>query len=224
MRSLKRSTRTARLRMGPRHIAGQSAWAVGAVFFVGCTLFPNEPNMLQIFDRTASADASTYEGPAVSWELAVSEFAAREPVAGVRIAVRNRDQSYGVLTGARWSLPAPRLVQAVLVEAFERSARVPGVGPSSMLRGQCQLNGELREFHWAPHLEQATLTMAVRLQCGASDAVQAMRTFTASQPVEGRGAASLVSAFDDALAELTPELVEWALANGPTEPRAIDPR
>jgi cholesterol transport system auxiliary component len=137
----------------------------------------------------------------------------------VRIAVRNRDQSYGVLTGARWSLPAPRLVQAVLVEAFERSGRVPGVGPASMLRGHCALNGELREFHWAPDSQQATLTLAVRLQCGPSGSVQAMRTFEASRPVEGRGAAAVVSAFDAALAELTPQLVEWTLANGPSGPR-----
>ena len=205
----------ARFRAAWRHAAAFSI-APYMALLSSCTIFPNEPNTLEIFDLHASAAAAAYVGEAVTWQLAVSEFSAREPVSGVRIAVRGGDLGYSVLRGARWSLPAPQLVQAVLIEAFEESGRVPGVGPVGTVRGQCELTGELREFSWVPASSQVMVTAAIRLQCGARRVVQAMRTFGASHAIEGRGAAAVASAFDAALETLTPEVVQWALANGPT--------
>ena len=184
-----------------------------ALYVPGCTLLPGDRETLQILDLHASPSQSPSTAPPSTWQLAVEAFSAREPVAGVRIAVLESDGTYSLVSGARWSLPAPQLLQAVMVEAFEGSQRISGVGPSESLRGDCRLGGELRRFHWRPEAGIVDIVTSARLHCGATNTVVAMRTFEASAPVTGRGAPAIAAAFNAALGNLTPSLVDWALAS-----------
>ena len=184
-----------------------------AVCLTGCTLLPGDRETLQVLDlHAAPAPASSME-PAVAWQLAIEVFTAREPVSSVRIAVLDPDGTYSVVSGARWSLPAPQLLQAVMVEAFEKSQRITGVGPAEALRGDCRLGGELRRFHWQPEAGVVDILAAARLHCGPANTVIAMRTFETSAPVTGRGAPAIAGAFNAALGSLMPQLVDWVLAS-----------
>jgi cholesterol transport system auxiliary component len=201
-------------------ITRTTCWAYAALGVLlahcvtGCSLIPGDRETLQILDLHASPSRTSSKASPVPWQLAVEVFAAREPVSGVRIAVLESDGAYSVVSGARWSMSAPQLLQAVMVEAFEGSQRISGVGPAASLRGDCRLGGELRTFHWLPEAGVVSIVAAARMQCGPANAVVAMRTFEARAPVTGRGAPALAAAFDAALRSLTPPLVGWVLANG----------
>ena len=161
-----------------------------AVCVTGCTLLPGDRETLQVLDLHAAPAPASPES-VVAWQLAIEVFTAREPVSSVRIAVLDPDGAYSVVSGTRWSLPAPQLLQAVMVEAFEGSQRVTGVGPAEALRGDCRLGGELRRFHWRPQAGVVDILAAARLHCGPANNVIAMRTFETSAPVTGRGAPAI---------------------------------
>lgn len=179
----------------------------------GCSLLPAAHDALSIHDLRAP-DAVQVDAAPVGWQLAVEIPDARAPVSGVRMAVVDGAGAYSVVRGARWSLPAPQLVQSVLVAAFEHSGHIAGVGPARSLRGDCRLGGELRAFAWRPATADVRIEYAARLQCGPGDKVVGMRSFEVRAPVTGTGAEAIARAFDAALAELMPELVDWVLETG----------
>ncbi|MDZ7826075.1 MAG: ABC-type transport auxiliary lipoprotein family protein [Gammaproteobacteria bacterium] len=177
-----------------------------------CSVLPGEGETLQILDLQVRPDAVEVVADPVDLQLGVDVFRARVPVSGVRIAVLEEDGVHSVLRGARWSLPAPRLLQAVLVQAFEHAGAFAGVAPVGALQGDCVLGGELRAMHWRPATGEVELRIAARLQCGPAGEVVAMRTFEARAPVAGRGAPAVANAFEGALAEVARPLVDWARA------------
>lgn len=155
-------------------------------------------------------------GPAVTWQLVVDEPYAAGPLASTRIAVRAAPRSYGVLTGARWTERAPRVVQDLLLRGFEDSGRIIGVGRGSAgLRGDYSLLVELRRFE-ADYTDGRVVSVAVaaRLARYASNQALATRVFEAEVPIEGKGNDAVVAAFDAAMAGIVPDVVDWALVTG----------
>lgn len=196
------------------------AWIAG-----GCTLLQNTGEPVAIYDlqvRPGGHDTAGTEGSGevLAPELGVAEFAAREPVSGFRMAVRDLDGAYGVIRGARWSLPPPRLLQAFLVERFAASGRFSGVGPRVAVRGTCELGGELGAFHWDANGKSVVVRVKARLQCGPDRHVVAMRSFEEEVLLQGGGAGSVAAAIEQAVNGLADALLEWTLVHtGPAGSR-----
>lgn len=190
------------------------ALALLGLLLGACT--PIALNRPELALYTLEAAGAPRAGPPVTWQLVVDEPYAAGALAGTRIAVRAEALSYGVLSGARWSERAPRVVQDLLLRGFEDSGRIIGVGRASAgLRGDFQLLLELRRFE-ADYAggRDVVVEIVARLTRYASNEALATRRFAARQPIDGRGNAAVVAAFDAAMADLVPEVVDWALTTG----------
>lgn len=147
------------------------------------------------------------------WHLLVDVPRASEPIDGPRIVLSPRPGEYGVHAGVRWTDDAPRLLQSLVVRAFERSGRVMAVAPvSSSVRADRLLEIDLHAFHaaWEPGGDAVRVAFTARLVDTRSNRIVASRRFDAPVPLESRRIDAVVAGFDRAMAQALPELVEWA--------------
>lgn len=167
-------------------------------------------------------------GPAVTWQLLVDVPNAAEPVASQRIVLKPGARAYGVFEKARWTDRAPELLQALLIEGFEDSSRVIGVGRmSSSVGGDIALIGELRAFEAEfPDEGQAyaRITYSAKLVHYSSSRVLTARVFEQRVPSEGRDLPSVVAAFERGVNLMVPEVVDWALTAGDANWQAAYPQ
>lgn len=179
-----------------------------ALFLSACTLVDLEPEPLAIFDLRAVAVAAA-EQPGIR-AVAVAPPEALAPLASDRIAVRGADGALGVLAGARWAGSGPRLVQDLLLRGLEDAGAVASASRlGAGARHDCVLGGDLRAFEYLRGEGRVRVALRARLTCGAAPGRAVHRAFEASAPVRSSGAASVVGAFDAALADLVPAVVAW---------------
>ncbi len=174
---------------------------------------------------SAVADASA---PRVDWQLIVDTPLASDALDSSRIAVMPHPGVIEVLPGARWSDTAPALLRRLIIEGFEHSGRIVGVGSAaSGMRADFALAIELRDFQLELTAAgaQARIGFQARLLDYSSNRVLASRAFDTHVAASGADAAGAFTAFQAALNEIVPMLVEWTLAEGtsaqaPARPRA----
>jgi cholesterol transport system auxiliary component len=149
------------------------------------------------------------------WHLLVDVPGAAQPLDGPRIVLSPRPGEFGVYAGVRWTDDAPRMVQSLIVRAFERSGRVAAVAPvASSARADRLLEIDLDAFHAAYEQDgdAVRVALAARLIDAKSNRIVGSRRFEARIPLESRRIDAVVAGFDRAVAEVVPELVEWASA------------
>lgn len=152
----------------------------------------------------------------VGWQLAVETPLASDALDTVRIVVMPTPGVIEVYPGARWSDSAPALLRNLLVQGFENSGRIAGVGSAaSGLRADYALAIALHDFQ----LEVAGGTHAViRLQARLLDyttnRVLAAQAFDVAAPADSSDATAAFAAFETALNQLVPQVVDWALREG----------
>ncbi len=173
-------------------------------------------------------DMPKRSGPAVTWQLLVDVPNAAEPVASQRIVLKPGARAYGVFEKARWTDRAPELLQALLIEGFEDSSRVIGVGRmSSSVGGDIALIGELRAFE-AEFPDQgkayARIVFSAKLVHYSSSRVLTARVFEQRVPSEGRDLPAVVAAFERGVNVMVPEVVDWALTAGDANWQAAYPQ
>jgi cholesterol transport system auxiliary component len=162
-------------------------------------------------------------GRAVSWQLAVGRPDATQTIDTERIALL-RGSVMDYYADAQWNDAVPRLVQELLVEAFEKSGRVPAVArESASLRADYVLTSEIRDFQAqydsesGPPLVVADVIVKLLTPSGrvvnSLDTKQTARAGANSVP-------SVVAAFDQALAGALAEIVAWALQAAPPRPES----
>jgi cholesterol transport system auxiliary component len=188
--------------------------ALLGVLLAGCSLLGDTRSELSIWGL-APAPASTTGAP-VAWQLVIDEPGAAAPLAGNRIALSPGAGAWGILRGARWNDSAPRLVQTLLLRAFEDSQRIVGVGRSgASVRGDYLLLTELRSFHVErAATDTARVSIGAKLVHFTSNRVVAARVFDAHTAIDGGGVAAVVAAFQGATDRTLPAIVDWALAQG----------
>jgi cholesterol transport system auxiliary component len=158
-------------------------------------------------------------GPRVDWQLIVETPLASTTLDTARIAVMPSPGVIEIFPGARWSDSAPSLLRGLVVEGFERSGRIVGVGSAaSGMRADYALAIELRDFQLELNggAAQAAIRFQARLLDYTSNRVLASQAFTASAPAAGADAASAFVAFEAGLNTVVSELVEWTLREGST--------
>lgn len=164
---------------------------------------------------TAAADAA--KGPSVPWQLSIDTPIASDALDTARMLVMPSPGALETYKGARWSDTAPLLLRALMVQAFQQSGRISGVGAStSGLHGDYLLAVDLYDFETqyrdgSPH---AVIRLNAKLTDSSTNRIAAARAFEADAPVAGSQAAAAAAAFDQALAELLPSIVDWALTEG----------
>ena len=125
---------------------------------------------------------------------------------------------------ANWIDTAPRMVHRLLIESFENSRRIVGVGrQSTTLRADYRLITELREFQAESY--QGQQAVHVRINAKLIRLPQRIIVSTTSAEhhatYEGTRMENIVRAFDDALGKTLKDVVSWTLTAVPPKlPRA----
>ena len=170
-----------------------------------------------IYSPQYTAPDATASGPRVDWQLAIDTPLASDTLDSARIAVMPTPGVLEVFPAARWREPAPALLRGMIVQGFEASARIVGVGSSaSGLRADYSLTISLRDFQLEVRdgKAQAAIRFQARLLDYTSNRVLATHAFTAESPSAGVDAASAFVAFEASLNKVVPDLVDWTLREG----------
>lgn len=201
-----------------RRLLPLAALLAGALSLGGCSLLGSEPP--QLFDLSPK---NTFDdlGPRVSWQLVVEEPTTPNAINTDRIAIRPAALSMQYFPGIKWTDRAPALVQTLLVESFENSGRIVGVGRRSIgLTGDYVLTSELREFEAAKTADGGTsviVRMVLKLVRQSSGAIVASTTAAANVTAASDAPADVIVAFDDALGKVLKRTVSWVLTEGASD-------
>lgn len=149
--------------------------------------------------------------PALARQLLVELPTAAAPISSDRVAVRIGDSEYGVLRGLRWSEPAPRLWQSLLVRAIEDDGRLSAGRDRDSLFGDERLLGELRAFEYLRDSGHVRVHYHAK-RVDAAQRVVASRSFTAEVAVDNSEPEAVIAGFHAAARQLLPELIEWLVA------------
>jgi cholesterol transport system auxiliary component len=202
-----------------RRIAVPAAAVLVSLIAGSCGTLPFDKPPPRLFLLTPK---STFRDdlPKVKWQLTIDVPIAEAGINTSRIAVQRNAVMIDYFEGANWIDTAPRMVQTLLVESFENSGRIIGVGrQSAALRADYTLLVELREFQ-AEYDGPSTVPSAhVRLNAKLVRLPQRVivGTVSADYSVKAQGSRleDVVRGFDVSLGKSLKKIVEWTLTKVP---------
>ena len=179
-----------------------------AALMAGCAGAPTHDP----FDLSVSSAAVT-QGPSLtSRQLLIAAPTALKALDSENIVVRLSGSEVQYLGNSQWSDRLPRMVQSKLVEAFEDTGKLGGVGrPGQGLAIDYQVVSDIRAFEIDTARNVANIEISVKLLNDRNGTVKAQEVFRASARVSGSGNANFVKALDQAFAAATREIVAWTL-------------
>lgn len=159
--------------------------------------------------------------PSVDWQLGIDQPTSPAGLATTRIAVARGPHSIDYYAGVQWIDDAPNMVQRLLIESFENSRRIVGVGRESIsLRSDFVLQMELREFqaHYANGVEAPTINvrLSVKLVRMPQRHIVAAATMERLLPSPDNRMSSIIETFDQALGKVLRDIVVWTLSRPET--------
>jgi cholesterol transport system auxiliary component len=183
-----------------------------ALMLAGCAALPGGgPAPLDTYQLSApSPDGSRNRR---GTQILIAEPSALKVLDGQSIVIEPAPGIIQFLKGAQWADRLPKIVQARLAEAFQRSGNFGGVGlPGQGLAIDYQVISEIRTF--GVRLGQgnsADVEIFVKVLNDRDGVVRASRTFEARVPVGGgSGNDTYVRALDAAFGDVANEIVRWS--------------
>jgi cholesterol transport system auxiliary component len=188
---------------------------IGSASFVlaGCGIGPtNAPAQIYVLDPDFGASP---DAPRVDWGLAIAHSDVADVYDTERLALE-RGQTMDYFADAQWTDATPRLLQSLLVEAFEKSGKIGAVArDGGGLSSDYILTTEIRHFeaqydsgNAAPNIvvniEAKLLTLPHRDVVATRDIRHEARAAQNSVP-------AVVAAFNQATGAVLEEIVVWAL-------------
>ncbi|TAA28746.1 ABC-type transport auxiliary lipoprotein family protein [Pseudoxanthomonas winnipegensis] len=165
--------------------------------------------------------------PRVPASIVVTKPTAPRLLDSARIAVRPSPDELQVYKGASWAQSATSMLQDAVLRTLEDAGKAAGVGSAeSGIHGTYKLLLDVRRFesdYAGGATPAATLVVNAKLVRNLDQSVLASRTFSVAQPAAGTEIAQVVPAFDQALAQLTGQIVGWTLTTAAAQP-ATPPR
>ncbi len=130
-----------------------------------------------------------------------------------QVVVRVSPSEVQYLADSRWGDTLPHLVQAKLVQAFENSHRLGGVGqPGQGLAIDYQVVTDIRTFEVnASGPRTATVEMSAKILNDRNGTVKAQNVFRAVVPVTGTENRNFIAALNKAFAQVGSQIVDWSL-------------
>ena len=196
-----------------------AALSCAAAIATGCGVLPFDKPAPDLYVLTPKSTFNT-DLPSVDWQLTVELPLADAGINTSRIATRKNLVSIDYFQGANWIDTAPRMVQTLLVESFENSNRIIGVGrQSAALRADYTLLMELREFQAEYKGGESSPSAHVRLNAKLvrlpQRAIVATKNADFFVKAKVGGLGEVVRAFDEALGKALKVVVEWTLTAVP---------
>ena len=146
-------------------------------------------------------------------QILVPEPTAVKMLDSDQVVVRVSSSEVQYLANSRWSDRLPRLVQSKLVEGFENSRRLGGVGkPGQGLAIDYQIVTDIRNFEVTTDGTRfANVEISAKLLNDRNGTVKAQSVFKATVPVAGTENRRFIEALDKAFAKVGADIVDWAL-------------
>ena len=156
--------------------------------------------------------------PHVAAQLVVAQPSAPAGLDTERIALSRAPLSLDYFADAQWADRMPFLVQSALVEGFEKSAAIPGVGPDNgSLSADFVLETAIRDFEAIydapdapPHISVALDAKLIRMPARR---VVAQISVSRDAKASANAVPDVVAAFDSALGGAVTQVVTWTLDN-----------
>jgi len=162
------------------------------------------------YDLSASVTGS---GPAARGrQILVQQPTALRAIDSEQIVIRVAPSQIQYLSKAQWGDKLPRMVQAKLVEAYENSGKLGGVGvPGQGLAIDYQLVTDIRSFEIdTTGASRAVVEISAKILNDRNGSVRAQKVFR--QEVSAGGSNDgLVKGLDRAFAGVSAEIVNWTL-------------
>ena len=156
-------------------------------------------------------------GPRVGWQLSIVLPQAPDSLDTTRIVLVQPGNQMDYYANSSWQDPLPMMVQRALIEAFEGSGRIAGVGrDTDGLKSDYLLETDIRDFQARYDTPDASPTAVVRISAKLISAHG--RVIVQEKIVQGEAAAgqnsvpSVVQAFNQAFNETLGQIVAWALS------------
>lgn len=182
----------------------------------GCSAIPGSNPPVQLYSLTPK---STYpdELPVVDWQLGVERPTAPAGLATARIAAVRTPLTLDYFANVLWVDDAPNMVQRLLIESFENSNRIVGVGRASVgLRSDYVLRIELREFQaeYREPGEPPTIFVRVNTKLVKMPERQIVASVTRDKLMKAPDGkiTSIIKTFDSALGKVLKQIVIWTLS------------
>ncbi|OJF93416.1 ABC-type transport auxiliary lipoprotein family protein [Pararhizobium antarcticum] len=146
-------------------------------------------------------------------QILVPEPTALKALDSEQVVIRLSKSEIQYLAASQWSDRLPKMVQAKLVQAFENTGKVGGVGkPGEGLAIDYQIISEIRSFEIATEgADTAVVEIFAKILNDRNGSVRSQQSFRATVPVRGSGNAAFVAALDAAFADVSAEIVSWTL-------------
>ena len=201
--------------MGLSHVMSRRSWIRGtaiilpltAALLAGCgTTAKNDTYDLS----AASVDGS---GPsAKNKQILIADPTALKALNSDQIVIRVSPSEIQYLSRSQWSDTLPRMVQAKLVEAFENSGKLGGVGkPGQGLAIDYQVVSDIRSFEIdASSGNKAVVEISVKILNDRNGTVRAQQVFRATAAAGGDNA-GFVKGLDRAFTAVSDQIVGWTL-------------
>ena len=183
-----------------------------ALVLSGCALFPGGgPAPLDTYELSAPTPDTARSRRGT--QVLIGEPSALKSLDGQNIVIVPSPGVIQFLKGAQWADRLPKVVQARLAEAFQRSGSFAGVGkPGEGLAIDYQVLSEIRSFQIdVGQGNRADVEIFVKVLNDRNGVVRASRTFEASATVGGAaGNDAYVRALDAAFGDVASEIVRWS--------------
>ena len=155
--------------------------------------------------------------PKVDWVLIVAEPNAEGALNSERIAVLSDGVRVQPLAEAVWSDRPSAMLQFAIVQAFQRSGRLPAVGTDrDALPGRFLLQSTLDAFQLEPEGQGFVVDMSLhaRLLRLPAREVAGATELTRRVPTAGASNEQAVAAFNRAAGGVLDDLIAWTLRTG----------
>ncbi|MGY9056503.1 MAG: ABC-type transport auxiliary lipoprotein family protein [Alphaproteobacteria bacterium] len=167
--------------------------------------------------RLSSKNTFPEDVPKVDWQLVVEPASAPASINSNRIGLMESEFRFNYYADANWVDRAPVMVQKLIIESFDNSKGIVGVGPESIgLRPDFVLKPELREFQ--AHSEGANhnviIVINARLVQLPERKIVAVANFSRTESVPAGELGPVINAFDNSLGKVMKRLVIWTLEEG----------
>lgn len=150
-----------------------------------------------------------------SVQLLVAAPTALKALDSENIVVNPASGSIAYLSGAQWGDRLPNIIQSRLIQAYENTGLLGGVGrPGDGLAINYQVLTDVRDFgiHASTSPQMAVVELAVKLMDDKSGNVRSTKIFRNTIPVQGSGNHAYLTALDQAFAKTVAEIVSWSFS------------
>ena len=192
--------------------------ALAALVLVGaCASLTGTKEAFTVYSPRYEAPANMAQGKPVAWQLAIDTPLASDALDTSRMLVMPRPGALETYKGGRWADTPPLVLRGLLIEAFQETGRIAGVGAvTSGLHADYTMTIDLYDFEvqyrdGTPH---ALIRLNAKLNDASINRVRAAKTFEADEPVSGTTAGDAATAFDRAIDALLADIVRWTIGQG----------